>query len=422
VANVLNGGLGSGDTLLYTNSNVGVNVNIGTNVVSGGHAAGDTISGFERVSGSTFNDMLFGSSANNLIAANTGNDSLYGEGGIDTLFGGAGVDYLFGGAAGDVINGDSGVDTVFFYTSATAVTVNLLTGVGSGAGSEALGDTYSNVENATGTNFGDTLTGGTQAAKLDGRGGADTLTGTALADQLIGGTGADSMNGLGGSDLASYTASSAAVQINLNVLTQAGGDAAGDQLTSIENILGSNHADSIIGNTVANILSGNGGADSLRGGTGADALSGGAGSDRFVFANGDSGQTTGFDRVLDYAKGAVGVGDKFDFTTALLIGGSNAIATTTQASINAATGVATFLAGSGTTLTDALADITARMTAATTAAGEFAFFEIGGSGDNYLFISDATNGLSAGDVLVRLSNVTAINTINITAGDVTILS
>jgi hypothetical protein len=62
------------------------------------------------------------------------------------------------------------------------------------------------------------------------------------------------------------------------------------------------------------------------------------------------------------------------------------------------------------------------MTAATTAAGEFAFFELNNTGDNYLFISDAINGVSAGDVLVRLSAVTAINTINITAGDVTILT
>ena len=50
-ANVLKGEAGTGDTLNYTDSNGFVNVNLQTRIVSGGHAAGDTISGFENLTG-----------------------------------------------------------------------------------------------------------------------------------------------------------------------------------------------------------------------------------------------------------------------------------------------------------------------------------------------------------------------------------
>jgi Ca2+-binding RTX toxin-like protein len=420
-ANVLDGAGGTFDTLSYIHSDAFVSVNLATNAVSGGHAAGDTILNFERVTGSAFGDTLRGSSGANLLSGSAGNDTIYGEDGIDTINGGNENDFLFGGLGADVINGGSGIDTVFFTSSLSFVTVNLATGTG--LGGEAAGDTYFGVEYVTGSNFGDTLTGGTAATFLNGRGGDDSLTGTALNDQFTGGTGADTIDGLGGIDQASYAGSTFAVQINLTVLTQAGGDAQGDKLTSIENISGSNLGDTITGNTAANTLSGLGGADRLSGGIGKDVLTGGAGSDSFVFASGDSGQTsTTLDRVSDYAKGAVGVGDEFDFTSVLSIGGTPAGATTTQASINASTGVASFLAGSGTTLADALNDITTSMTTGGNAVGEFAFFEINGTGDNYLFISDGVAGVTANDELVRLTAVTSITSISIDAGDVTILS
>ena len=179
--------------------------------------------------------------------------------------------------------------------------------------------------------------------------------------------------------------------------------------------------DTLYGNGGNDVLNGGAGSDLLSGGTGADSLTGGAGSDRFVFTSGDSGQTTGFDRITDFAKGAVGTGDLIDFSVPLTIGGSAAKATSSAAQINASTGIATFASKSGTTLADALADIAARFTAAADSAGEFAFFKVGGTGDYYLFISDGASGVTTNDVVIQLVGVTTISSITVSGGDLTVL-
>jgi hypothetical protein len=84
-------------------------------------------------------------------------------------------------------------------------------------------------------------------------------------------------------------------------------------------------------------------------------------------------------------------------------------------------GVATFAAGSGTTLSDALADIAARFTAANDAAGESAFFKLNNTGNFHMFISDGIAGVTANDVVIEMFNLTSITSINITSGNMTIL-
>ncbi len=66
-------------------------------------------------------------------------------------------------------------------------------------------------------------------------------------DQLRGGAGADALDGYAGSDFANYQGSTAAVSVNLLTGATSGGDAAGDTLTSIENLYGSSNARNIIG-------------------------------------------------------------------------------------------------------------------------------------------------------------------------------
>jgi S-layer protein len=99
-----------------------------------------------------------------------------------------------------------------------------------------------------------------------------------------------------------------------------------------------------------------------------------------------------------------------------------AAATATQAAINMTTGLATFAAASGTTMADALGDISARFTAAVNSAGEFAFFRIGNAGNEYLYVSDGVAGVTANDVVMQLTGITSIGSINLTAGDLTILT
>lgn len=126
--------------------------------------------------------------------------------------------------------------------------------------------------------------------RLSGYGGNDILTGGAGADTLIGGF---------GNDTASYTDSPAPVVVNLGAGRGTGGDAAGDRLVDIENLIGSAKGDRLTGNPGNNRLSGGNGADDLRGAGGSDQLQGGAGADRL---DGGAGIDT-----ATYATSAAGV-------------------------------------------------------------------------------------------------------------------
>ncbi len=84
------------DTLSYAGSAAGVTVNLRTNAVSGGDAQGDTISGFENLTGSSFNDTFYGNSGANVMSGGDGNDVIHFglTAGSDTAYGGAGTDFL----------------------------------------------------------------------------------------------------------------------------------------------------------------------------------------------------------------------------------------------------------------------------------------------------------------------------------------
>jgi Ca2+-binding RTX toxin-like protein len=291
-ADIINGGTGI-DWARYHSSTAGVNVNLNGGVQSGGDAQGDTLFWIENVFGSNFNDTLTGDGANNFLRGYGGNDILNGSGGNDTLFGEEGNDLLTGGTGIDVLNGGNGIDWARYHTSSAGVNVNL--NVGTQSGGDAQGDMLANIENLFGSSFNDTLTGNASANFLRGHGGNDiligaggndTLFGEAGNDLLIGGAGADILNGGSGNDWARYHSSSAAVNINLTVGTQSGGDAQGDMLANIENIFGSSFNDTISGNSSNNYLRGHLGNDTLSGGNGNDILKGGIGSDILIGGSG----------------------------------------------------------------------------------------------------------------------------------------
>jgi Ca2+-binding RTX toxin-like protein len=99
-ADNLRGGAGS-DTVSYMQSDLGVTVNLTTNTVSGGDAQGDTVAGFENVSGSYYNDTLTGTNGANRLFGALGNDTIRGGGGADTIGGSLGRDQMWGGSGGD---------------------------------------------------------------------------------------------------------------------------------------------------------------------------------------------------------------------------------------------------------------------------------------------------------------------------------
>jgi Ca2+-binding RTX toxin-like protein len=123
-----------------------------------------------------------------------------------------------------------------------------------------------------------------------GTDGADLLFGEGGNDLLEGGAGPDALNGGAGNDTATYANSAAAVSVSLAIgAMNTGGDAQGDVLSMISNLVGSAFNDSLTGDGTANVLTGGGGNDFLVGLGGADALNGGDGFDTADYSGADAG-------------------------------------------------------------------------------------------------------------------------------------
>ena len=95
---------------------------------------------------------------------------------------------------------------------------------------------------------------------------------------------AEIIGGSAGADWVSYAGSTALVKVYLGTPAGNKGWAAGDTLTSIQNIIGTAQADTLFGNGEANILRGNDGIDTLAGRAGNDYLDGGEGGD-YLYGN-----------------------------------------------------------------------------------------------------------------------------------------
>ena len=123
--------------------------------------------------------------------------------------------------------------------------------------------------------------------ELDGGHGNDAIYGGVENDVLIGGAGSDILDGGEGLDTASYVSAAAGVSVDLGGSMGLAGDAAGDTFIGIENIAGSNSADTLTGNAENNEINGLGGNDLISGGGGNDMLVGGGGEDIIVGGDGD---------------------------------------------------------------------------------------------------------------------------------------
>ncbi|GAO78258.1 MULTISPECIES: hypothetical protein [unclassified Sphingopyxis] len=247
-ADLLDGGAGV-DRVDYGSSGAGVVVDLADGAASGGDAAGDRLIDIEGVEGSTFADTLSGTEGADWFGGGAGDDRIDGRGGDDLLVGGTGADTLIGG---------TGFDCADYSASGSAVTIDLATGTGSGG--DAQGDRLEGIERLIGSAFG------------------DGLTGDAFDNMLAGGAGADRLTGGAGIDTADYSASGAAVNAVLGG-TGSSGDAEGDVLADIENLIGSRFGDVLVGDGAVNVLSGAAGDDRLVLNGGADRLDGGVGVD-----------------------------------------------------------------------------------------------------------------------------------------------
>jgi Ca2+-binding RTX toxin-like protein len=264
-ADTINGGSGR-DTVNYSEFQAGVtfipggavDVDLERATQSGGLAEGDVLAGVENVIGSREDDVIRGDDADN---------GLHGSGGDDILEGRDGDDLLTGDVVGGFFGLTPGNDRL-----------------DGGAGNDRL----------LGNEGDDTLIGGS---------GDDELLGEAGDDLLFGDPGVDRLDGGAGVDTATYVNAATGVNVDLAAGVGLGGDAAGDVLISVENLNGSDFADTLTGSSGANILNGGVGNDVLAGLGGADVLHGGAGQDTASYAASGAGVT------VDLSTGTASGGD-----------------------------------------------------------------------------------------------------------------
>ncbi len=108
------------------------------------------------------------------------------------------------------------------------------------------------------------LNGDAGANILAGNAGNDILNGGGGSDTLMGGPGADTLDGGADIDTADYHLETGPVGVNLTNNANSG-QAAGDTLTNIENVIGTSFDDILTGNAAANQLTGGDGNDTLEG-------------------------------------------------------------------------------------------------------------------------------------------------------------
>ncbi|MEM7591814.1 MAG: hypothetical protein AAF383_09905 [Cyanobacteria bacterium P01_A01_bin.83] len=163
----------------------------------------DTLEGITDIVATELDDVLVGDDEDNSLEGLGGNDSLSGKGGADTLLGGAGDDVLAPAVGVDVVDGGEGSDMVTFFDLPFELEASLEDGeaIYTNADDVEVIDTFTSIENLTGTTFDDVLTGDASDNRIDGEEGNDDLLGGDGADTLIGGvSGLDTLTGEAGAD------------------------------------------------------------------------------------------------------------------------------------------------------------------------------------------------------------------------------
>ncbi|HYC96394.1 MAG TPA: hypothetical protein VEB62_00415, partial [Brevundimonas sp.] len=222
-----------------------------------------------------------GSAAVDSLTGTASANSLFGLSGNDTLNGGDGDDILAGGSGVDILTGGLGIDTADYSAAAAGMRAQLNSNASSNDGDGGT-DTFSSIENLTGSAFNDVLIGDGAANVLRGGLGADTLLGLAGADVLWGGSGAlNTLQGGLGDDR--YVLEAA------DSITELAGEGVDTVEARINTYTLANHVENLIfggtgaftgtGNAAANVITGGTGADILRGRGGVDTLNGGLGTD-----------------------------------------------------------------------------------------------------------------------------------------------
>ena len=368
----------------------GVTVNLVSGTATDGFGDSDTFTSIESAVGTDQADTLTGGSVSSQVY------ELYGLAGDDVIASGGGIVYAEPGAGNDTLIAGAAFDQVSYqeYTGANGAKIDLANGI--------VADPYGNT---------DTLTGLFEAAR--GTRNADIFIGNALNNQFGGLAGNDSFDGGDGLDRVYYIrdvrlGGAAGVTVNLALGTAIDGFGNTDSLVSIEEVEGTDQADTLIGGDAvlpgsANyLLMGNDGDDTLkagnfravlRPGAGNDTVTGGAGNDQITYQE----YTGANGAVIDLAAGKAS--DPYGGTDTL--SSIEAVRGTRNADVITGTSGANFFRGlggndkidGGAGLDDARYDLDA---------------DFGGTAGVTvnLALGTATDGFGATDTLISIETVT----------------
>lgn len=274
---------GNGDDKIYLNSAISF-----SNIVVG--AAGGN--GNDQFYAQSESVVVYGESGSDTFLLGEGNDIICTDGNVqipispylylqdknadlDTVKAGGGNDRIFAGW-GDIVDGGAGTDLLNVNLGGANAAVDVTIATVATTDVTALGTgSFTGIETLVvgGTDFNDrfvvastvltvTVAGGSGDDEITTGAKGVTVTGGIGNDTLISGVGgADIFNGGVGIDTIDYRLAAAAVTVKVNGL---GAD--GDQMTDVENVVGSRFDDRLTGDTLDNVLDGGAGADILAGG------------------------------------------------------------------------------------------------------------------------------------------------------------
>lgn len=234
----LNGGVGidelfggaGNDTLNGNDHDDALAGGLGNDVLNGGN-------GVDELIGGEGNDRLDGGAGADGLDGDLGNDILIGGTGADLLSGGDGDDILIGGASADLLDGGlGGYDIASYETSFVSLVIDM-GGANPNSLGDARGDTFLDIEEVRGTNFGDQIFGDIANNVLSGLGGNDSIDGLDGNDTLVGGTGNDVLTGGLGIDTAVFSGAFAEYAITATTVIDnvtGNGNDGSDAITGIE--------------------------------------------------------------------------------------------------------------------------------------------------------------------------------------------
>gem|GEM_PF-6201668 len=189
-SNDIDGGTGT-NTLRYDHFSNIVTENLVVNLSSGSNFQGtvtdgtdsDNFQNIQTIYGGSGDDGFIGDAGNNIFYGNDGGDSFYGAQGNDQFHGGDSRDTIdFSAAAGSV--------TARLETSISGLDINGIVDIDGDSGT----DTFTNIENFIGSNFGDIITGSSDDNAIQTGNGNDLIYGSVGTDIINGGSDTDTID------------------------------------------------------------------------------------------------------------------------------------------------------------------------------------------------------------------------------------